>query len=421
MKRTVLLALGAALASAPATAAQPVYQWSGLYGGAQAGYAAANASEGRHSMPGVVYWDRGAEGATAGVFLGYNRLFAGSWLGGFEVEGNWSNLADGYHTDLIGQPYYVANWSAAARLRFGFLPEASTLIYGSIGIAEATFDYSRGFWSSAGDSGLVLSPVGVQLGAGIETFLSPHVSIRAEGVFTHYAGSTFPYGGIPYWDVAPDTLLARVGVAYHPGWLGQPQFVSAGEPVTYSWSGLYAGVHVGAAILHLLDDTVPPSTPDEYRDLSASSAVVGMHAGVNWQTGNLVAGVEGDASAVGLAPLFSGGLELARQSWTAAVRARLGVVTANNTLLYGTVGWAVGHFDYSRTFPPPATTGAVFNAGGLQVGAGAEAFLTRRVSVRVEGLYTAYGSHTIFDLGTPYWQAQSRSLEGSIGVSYHLR
>ena len=79
MKRTVLLALGAALASAPATAAQPVYQWSGLYCGAQAGYAAANASEGRHSMPGVVYWDRGAEGATAGVFLGYNRLFAGSW------------------------------------------------------------------------------------------------------------------------------------------------------------------------------------------------------------------------------------------------------------------------------------------------------------------------------------------------------
>jgi len=420
MRRTILVALGAALASGPAAAAQPVYQWSGLYGGAQAGYAAANAGEGYHSTPGISYWNKGAEGASAGVFVGYNHVFAGNWLGGFEVEGNWSGLSDGSYSDQNGQPYYVANLSAAARLRFGFLPAASTLVYGSIGIAEATFDYSRGYWALTGGSDLALSPVGLQLGAGIESFISPHLSIRAEGVLTHYATTTFVDLGHPYWDVTPDTVVARVGIAYHPGWLGQPQAMPTAAPVTYSWSGPYVGLHAGGAVLLLHDDPVAAPFPDTYRDLSASSAVVGLHAGVNWQTGSLVAGIEAEASAADEIPRYSA-VDLAAETWTAAVRARLGVVTANNVLIYGTVGWAAGHFDYSRTYPPPVFTGAVFTTGGLQVGAGAEAFLTSNVSVRAEGLYTTYGTHSILEVGNPYWQAQSRSLEARVGVSYYLR
>ncbi len=419
MKRTAWLALGAALLAVPAAADQPVYQWSGFYVGGQAGYAMADVREGYHVAPGVAYWNRGAEGASAGVFLGYNHL-AGNWLGGVEIEGNWSDLADAYYTDLNGQPYYRANSSAAARMRFGFLPSASTLLYGSVGVARTTFDYSHGFWS--GGSRLAVSPIGLQLGAGIESFLNPHLSVRAEGVFTHHVTNTLTYSGNPYWDVTPDTLVARLGVAYHPGWLGEPQAEApTSEPAVYSWSGLYAGIHGGAAAAHRFDSFLPPpAPPDVYRDMSSSSGVVGAHAGVNWQTGNLVAGIEAEGSLVNQVSRNSA-IVWGTQTWTAAVRARLGVVAMNNTLFYATVGWAAGHFDYSQVFSSPLQTEAVFTTGGLQFGAGAEAFVMPKLSVRVEGLYTTYDSHTILYLGNPYWKAESHSLEARVGVTYHLR
>jgi outer membrane immunogenic protein len=390
-------------------------QWSGLYFGGQAGYAMAVTAEGYSSR---TYWTEQSQGATAGVFAGYNFLPGGNWLAGFEVEGNWSDLQAQYYDRSYGGPYYIHDWSAAGRLRLGYLTAPNTLLFGSVGLAAGDFDFSQGQWGYNGYGATKHTLAGVQIGAGIETFVAPNFSVRAEGVFTQYGTGWIDSAGSPYYAFQPTSLVARVGIAYHPGWMAQSAAPAAKE-IKASWSGFYAGGDVGTMLLGSAEDSNPQSSPpnDPAYSIGAWSGEIGAHAGFNWQAGALVAGLEANAFAMSPTIMYSD-YWYGKQTWSAAVRARLGLLAMDNTLFYGTIGFAAGGFDYNGYWTN--LPGATFTGGGLQLGAGAEAFLTPQLSARIEGLYSDYGKHTILSGGVPYWDVSPRTLEARLGISYHL-
>jgi outer membrane immunogenic protein len=115
--------------------------------------------------------------------------------------------------------------------------------------------------------------------------------------------------------------------------------------VPWAWQGLYGGIHVGSA--------------DSWHD---EGLVGGVQLGRNWQSGNIVYGIEGDVS-------FSGNDDI---DWMATVRGRVGYLISPNILVYGTAGLGFvnfAHFDTESEFV---------------YGAGIEGKLTQATTLRLE-------------------------------------
>lgn len=104
----------------------------------------------------------------------------------------------------------------------------------------------------------------------------------------------------------------------------------------FTWVGYYAGGTFGYAGLKV-------GTPEvgANGDRVLSGFTGGLHAGVNWQSGNIVYGFEGDVAAVSAAghfPGFGTGTSTAFSTrLTATLRGRLGVAF-NRNLFYATGG-----------------------------------------------------------------------------------
>jgi outer membrane immunogenic protein len=116
--------------------------------------------------------------------------------------------------------------------------------------------------------------------------------------------------------------------------------------IPWTWTGLYAGVHLGSV--------------DAGRD---DTFIGGLQLGHNWQSGKLIYGVEGDISISG-----DDGVDA-----IGTIRGRLGYLLNPSVLVYGTAG--LGMVD----------------AGGdteteLVYGLGVEGMLTQATTVRLEYL-----------------------------------
>jgi outer membrane immunogenic protein len=193
------------------------------------------------------------------------------------------------------------------------------------------------------------------------------------------------------------------------------------DMVAATWAGLYVGVHAGAA-LH----TSNTYDLDRYGDvfgggpgfsepveLNRTSALVGAHIGYNWQTQNLVYGVEADFSGVlngkassSSAPLAHLGFPTFQRrhehdlNWLSTFRARIGV-QAHSTMVYATGGlalagiknrWGLGFTDnianpfFSFLFHTDETR------VGWTAGGGIEHRIAAGWTARVEGLYMDFGT-----------------------------
>lgn len=407
----------AAVALAPAAAwagnGSTPDPWSGFYAGVQAGAAKVDAREGYVASPGATSDEIGGEGSSAGLFAGYNFLLGGRWLAGAEVEADAASLDGQLQNVGNGGPYYSHDWFAAGRLRLGYLPSPGTLVYASVGVAAGHFDYSQGYWGLyAPPNNLADTLAGLQLAAGIESFVAPGLGLRMETAYTQY-GTGVIYGD--EWRFTPDTLIARAGLAYHLDGTGRRAPDASPRAVARSWSGGYVGAAAGATIFDSVEDNLIDTTGNPQFDYSATAPEGGVYAGVNWQMGNFVAGVEADGTLTD-ARIIGNAVDYGRQNWLAALRGRLGLVGLDDVLFYGTAGLAVSGFDYSQSY----TSGGAFTAHGLQIGAGAETFLTSSLSARVEGLYTAYDGHQVESGATPVAILNPHTLEGRVGLSWHL-
>jgi outer membrane immunogenic protein len=170
-----------------------------------------------------------------------------------------------------------------------------------------------------------------------------------------------------------------------------------------TWAGAYIGLNVGAAwhrwSFNDVDNQLflPVLSNNVFWSENRAALTIGGQIGYNWQSGNIVYGLESDLNWVDgtqstTIPLtvLPGAFATAstRLDWLATFRGRVGV-TFSPTLLYVTGGLAVAHVRdfYTATFFPGGTEVESNKTRATWVaGVGAEHMLSQDWSVKVEAL-----------------------------------
>jgi outer membrane immunogenic protein len=160
----------------------------------------------------------------------------------------------------------------------------------------------------------------------------------------------------------------------------------------YNWTGIYFGINGGGGWGAARFDF--PGFGTTTGDFRTSGGLVGGTVGVNWQTSNVVFGLEGDggwanikgSSACPIATFTCA----TSDTRLATARARLGIA-ANAWLLYITGGGAFGDAQLSVT-GPVSFPGQSVNRAGWTVGGGAEYGFAPGWSLKAEYLHIDLGT-----------------------------
>jgi outer membrane immunogenic protein len=178
-------------------------------------------------------------------------------------------------------------------------------------------------------------------------------------------------------------------------------------PPASNWTGFYIGINGGAGWgtaassidLGALDPTFGTGTfPVGSHEINGFLG--GGQIGYNWQSGNIVFGVEGDgdwADIEGTAPCVVEFACSAKINWTADATARLGVLPMSNVLVYvkGGVAWAGLDYNLSSSVLLGGLGGSLSTTktGGL-LGIGTEYLFAPHWTAKIEYNYTDFGSHS---------------------------
>ena len=176
------------------------------------------------------------------------------------------------------------------------------------------------------------------------------------------------------------------------------QVLSEPTPVA-DWGGFYAGAYAGYLIGSV--DSNIPSLPFSY-STDPDGFTGGVFAGYQWQRGQFVFGVEGDAGLASAEDSYTDGITFATDEiqWTASLRGRVGVAF-DRFMPFVTGGLAVAGVKSTDDFVGGGEFQSIDKTMvGYVVGGGVEAMITDRVTARVEVLYSDYGSET-FDFSAP--------------------
>ncbi len=219
----------------------------------------------------------------------------------------------------------------------------------------------------------------------------------ARGVYSAQPVPKFGRAGREQEEAAP--------LGYRPG--------TAPPDAPAIWRGLYVGVQGGYRRTNT--DAINSGLPT----LSPRGTQFGGHIGSNYQTGNIVLGLEGDVMIGGHTTSTTAlSTTLAQKdSWTTTLRARAGY-SFGPALLYGTGGIAAAGQDWTlKTTTLSATTK---NAQiGYVVGAGVEVMLTQQLSARIEGLHYSYRDSAL-NFGVLNQSVKQSSNAVRAGVSYRF-
>jgi outer membrane immunogenic protein len=185
----------------------------------------------------------------------------------------------------------------------------------------------------------------------------------------------------------------------------------------YNWTGFYIGGHMGTALSHV---TASDPAGVIFVPLGASISddatgfLGGVQFGLNWQTGNLVFGVQGDMSWTSINPsivdpfLTTTTLNY-KTDWLANVTGRVGYAW-DNILLYGKGGAAWVHNNVSVTDPTiPLNATGNENRIGWTAGGGLEYGFAPNWTGFIEYDYIAFGTAGI---------TVTNSAAGSLPVSF---
>lgn len=177
----------------------------------------------------------------------------------------------------------------------------------------------------------------------------------------------------------------------------------------YNWTGFYLGIVGGGA------------WEDSSTDPKVKGGFVGGTAGYNWQTGNVVFGLEADGSWADVnASATTLGVTLTNKiDALGTVRGRIGYAV-NQVLFYGTGGYA--WIDNKLSL---STLGVTVSESKLRsgwtVGAGVEAFFAPQWSVKGEYLYRSFSGETYFTgIGLPFNTGTDSFHTVQVGVNYHF-
>jgi len=173
--------------------------------------------------------------------------------------------------------------------------------------------------------------------------------------------------------------------------------------VLYSWSGFYAGIHLGATWgtktwfdINTLSSDVSYST---------NGILGGVQAGWNYQTGVIVFGVDGDLA--GTSTRGSGNVAInnpptigtvtSNQHWVATLTGRIGVAN-DRTFYYVKGGLALSGEDHRLAQLVEGVTQRQTvqdNRGGFVVGFGAEFAVWQNWTAKLEYNYMDFGKKTV--------------------------
>lgn len=213
------------------------------------------------------------------------------------------------------------------------------------------------------------------------------------------------------WTLAAVVSLAGIGAASAADMAVKARPL---PPPVYSWTGCYIGLSAGGKGVRTRDTVNIPAAPPApasslvLGELEDVTWIAGGQAGCNYQSGNWVFGIEGDAHAQKwvtssilagpLPPLFAAGdiFEL-RSDWQASARARVGYAM-DRTLFYVTGGAAFTEVRaYSNWVAVPPLPGTIAydsrTLTGWTIGAGVEHAVTNNLTLGIEGRYSDYGTH----------------------------
>ena len=232
-----------------------------------------------------------------------------------------------------------------------------------------------------------------------------------------------------------------------------------GTVVAQDWSGYYIGVNAGVAkgkaknsfSLLGVDTTDSWFFPDEAPTLesalsgakSDSHFIGGIQAGRNWQSGNLVYGVELDFSSVNIAASrrtsgvfptsgfnYTASTEY-ETDWMFSTRGRLGW-SLGSILVYGTAGLAITDLRVSGRYEDqPLPGGTEYATGnwstkknvfGWTLGGGLEWAIDRKWSLKTEYIFSDFSSATaggaINSFGGPV--GYSNGLTDKVDLTTHV-
>jgi outer membrane immunogenic protein len=207
-------------------------------------------------------------------------------------------------------------------------------------------------------------------------------------------------------------------------------FAAAGAVLTLPtaaavpWNGPYVGINLGGAFGNSHADTATVFDPAGYfastsvpaintagiQGMSPSGFVGGFEMGYDYRIDDVVLGLEGEivANTSGSHISTTAGYPCCSPStftidskvatnWMATIRPRIGLAVNGDQLFYVTGGWAVtdakSTYTFSDTFANAFSTGSKnTDKTGWTVGAGYAFPWSDQVSVKIEYLYTDFGS-----------------------------
>jgi len=178
-------------------------------------------------------------------------------------------------------------------------------------------------------------------------------------------------------------------------------------PAPATWTGFYAGIHLGANWQMTSVSMTDPKGPytGTFGKANGAGFIGGGQIGYNWQMGTTVWGLEAtisgltgsaNASNTWYNSPSSGDTIHSSIDWLATFRGRVGWLMNPDTLLYATGGLAVGGVknaanQYGLNDDPYYTARVSKTKTGYVVGGGMEHRLSRNWNIAVEGLYVDLG------------------------------
>jgi outer membrane immunogenic protein len=173
----------------PAPPPAALFNWTGFYVGANAGYAWGSAAGGNPS------------GVIGGFTAGYNYQFQPNAVLGFETDITFSNADDSHNGRKFESDY---NGTLRARLGYSV---GNVMFYGTGGAAYGKGELTAGGLTSEE------TQWGWTIGAGVEAMLTQNVSAKFEYLYVDLGNKSYATIGGPV-NVDYTTNLLRGGVNY---------------------------------------------------------------------------------------------------------------------------------------------------------------------------------------------------------------
>lgn len=193
--------------------------WTGFYAGVQAGY---GRSTSKISDGGYTYNGLGGDGGFVGLLGGFDWQFAPHFVVGVDLDVSAKDIGWSWaygNRSLTGN----STWDWGARVRGGLLLTQNAMAYIAGGYGQSEMKVSDTYIGSASKT-----VGGFQLASGVETLLTPNVSLRAEFLQTYYGKDNLRLEPLGYTISSKTTEgKARVGITYKFGGFGETSPVLA--------------------------------------------------------------------------------------------------------------------------------------------------------------------------------------------------